>query len=363
MLNNKHDNAVDDAARRAGEWVSRFSSQDVTDADREDFQEWLASNLDHRIAFDDAQRTWLDLDALSNLANTEPDILPCELRMEIDRSARLAEKEGRDHLRGASSRWWAGVAAALLVGIFGTLWMARLGSPPTADGGLKAVAYRTQVGERREILLADGSLLSLNTGTEVQAALTENQRSVHLDHGEAYFIVAKDPDRPFVVTAGGDTVRAIGTEFNVYHRDETTTVTVLEGIVDVIRPAPEVVPAGVSGSDQPKERHRIHQSQAVTLKHTGIEMVDLAPDVAARAASWRRGRLYFDGVTLGEMVKEIDHYLPEQLVIADDSIADFTGGAVIHLDNVESILAAIEIAWPVSVDRESPNVILLRRRN
>jgi len=158
-------------------------------------------------------------------------------------------------------------------------------------------------------------------------------------------------------------VQAIGTEFNVYHRDETTTVTLLEGTVDVTVLAPKAATTGISDTNQLKESLRIHQSQAVMLENTGIEIVDLAPEVAARAVSWRRGRLYFDGVTLGEMVEELDRYLPGHMVIADESIAGFTGGAVIHLDNVESIMAAIEVAWPVTVERESPNVIVLRRRN
>ena len=362
MKHIKRNNAVDLAAEQAAEWVARLSSVNVTASDQEQLQDWIEASPDHLPAFDDAHQTWVDLDFLAIIADTEPDSLPCELRLEIDRSARLAEEGGSDRSR-VVGRWWSGVAAALLVGVLATLWMVWLGSPPTTVDESVAASYRTQVGERRELLLADGSLLTLNTDTEVHVALTESQRSVHIEHGEAYFVVARDQNRPFVVTAGDSTVQAIGTEFNVYHRDETTTVTLLEGTVDVTVPAPEAATTGISEIDQPKERRRIHQSQAVTVKSTGIEMVDLAPEVAARAVSWRRGRLYFDGVTLGEMVEELDRYLPGHLVIADESIADFTGGAVIHLDNVESIMAAIEIAWPVTVDRESPTVIVLRRRH
>lgn len=358
MMRERHNTAADTAA----EWVARLSSQDVADADRAAFQEWLASSPDHRQAFDEAQRTWLDLDALSSLANSEPDVLPCELRIEIDRAARLAEGRWHDRVRGTGGRWWAAVAAALVVGVLGTLWMVRLVSNP-ADGFSAATNYRTEVGERREILLADGSLLILNTDTETHVALTATQRSVHLEHGEACVTVTKDPDRPFVVTAGGGTVRAVGTEFNVYHRGDTTTVTVLEGAVDVIRPVPDSAPDGPVDATVPTGPQRIEQSQAVTFGGASSEVVDLAPGMAARAASWRSGRLYFDGATLAEMVEEIDPYIEAHVVIADDDIAGFTGGGVIHVDNVGSILSAIEKAWPVRVFYESPDVIVLRRRN
>jgi len=332
MMRERHNTAADTAA----EWVARLSSQDVTDADRAAFQDWLASSPDHRRAFDEAQRTWLDLDALSSLANSEPDALPCELRLEIDRAA--------------------------VVGVLGTLWMVWLVSNP-ADSFSSAANYRTEVGERREILLADGSLLILNTDTETHVALTATQRSVHLEHGEACVIVAKNPDRPFVVTAGGGTVRAVGTEFNVYHRGDTTTVTVLEGAVDVIWPVPDSAPDGSVDATVPTGSQRIEQSQAVTFGDAGSEVVDLAPGMAARAASWRSGRIYFDGATLAEIVKEINHYIEAHVVIADDDIAGFTGGGIIHVDNVGSILSAIEKAWPVRVIHESPDVIVLKRRN
>jgi len=353
-----HDSAID---TDAADWVARLSSQDVTDTDRAAFQDWLAASSDHRRAFDEAQRTWLDLDALSSLANTEPDALPCELRLEIDRAARLAEERWHHRARRTGLRWWASVAAALVVGVLGTLWMVRLGSGPANDGS-SASTFRTQVGERREILLVDGALVNLDTDTEVHVALTPGQRSVHLEHGEACVSVAKDPDRPFIVTVGGGTVRAVGTEFNVYHRGDRTTVTVLEGAVDVIPPAPESAPSGAADAVTPTERRRIRRSQTMTFGNAGAEVVDLTPEMTARATSWRSGRLYFDHATLAEMVAEIDHYLPEHVVIADDDIAGFTGGGVIHVDNVESILAAIEKAWPVRVVKESPGVIVIKRR-
>jgi len=354
---------ADRVATEAAEWLARLSNDDVSAEDRADFQAWIAASPDHRREYDEAQAMWANLDVLSGLSSTEPDALPCELRLEIDRAARLVEGDLRRQVSTTGARWWAAAAAAVVLGLVGLAGMVDRG-PRSIEGVSPAAAeYKTQIGERREILLADGSLVWLNTDTEAHVALTSSQRTVHLSSGEAYFTVAKDPDRPFVVTAGEGTVRAVGTEFNVYHRLSQTTVTVVEGMVDVIRPAPEVVAAyDPVEPAQAKKTRRVHQSQAVTLNEAETVVIDLDPEAAARTASWRRGRLYFDAVTLGEMISEIDHYVPERIVVADDSIAGLVGGGVVHVDNVESILKALEMTWPIHVAYESSDVIVLSRK-
>ena len=91
-------------------------------------------------------------------------------------------------------------------------------------------------------------------------------------------------------------------------------------------------------------------------------MSDLAPEVVAHEASWREGRLFFDAVTLKEMVEQLAPYLSARVVIADPSIEGFVGGGIVYVDNAESVFAAIERSWPVVVSRPSPDLIVLTRR-
>src|SRR5262249_24675475 len=91
--------------------------------------------------------------------------------------------------------------------------------------------FHTRFGERRSILLSDGSRIGLNTESRIHVRLSNNRRLVELDTGEALFQVAHDSRRPFEVKVGKVLLRAVGTEFNVDLRASRTTVTVLEGRV------------------------------------------------------------------------------------------------------------------------------------
>lgn len=352
---------TDWVAVEAAQWLVRLSSDDVSAEDRADFQEWVASSPDHRLAYDEAQATWADLDALGGLAQTQPETLPCELRIEIKHSARLIDADRRRRSAANRAPWWAAAAAVVVLVLVKFAWVGLYGPQSNMNVSPAAASYETRVGERREILLADGSLVWLNTDTKAHVALTASKRRVHLGSGEAYFTVAKDADRPFVVTAGDRSVLAVGTEFNVHHRENQTTVTVVEGVVDVIRPLAAPLPATKSVEPNlAQERRRVRQSQVVTLGDAETEVVDLEPEAAARAASWRRGKLYFDAVTIEEMIFKLDPYVTERIVIADDSISGLVGGGVIHVDNVESIFKALEMIWPIRVEFESSNVIVIR---
>src|SRR5205823_2531257 len=91
----------------------------------------------------------------------------------------------------------------------------------------------------RSIALPDGSLIELNARSSVRVRFTSNERAVELFEGQALFRVAKDPARPFIVSSDGKRVRAVGTQFDVYRKKASTTVTVLEGRVTVGRAAAE----------------------------------------------------------------------------------------------------------------------------
>ncbi len=93
--------------------------------------------------------------------------------------------------------------------------------------------YSTDIGERRSITLADGSTVDLNARSKLRIEFSSAERRVELLDGQALFQVAKDKQRPFIVHSGDATVRAVGTQFDVYRKDSGTTITVLEGRVAV----------------------------------------------------------------------------------------------------------------------------------
>ncbi|MFN7989620.1 MAG: FecR domain-containing protein [Thermoanaerobaculia bacterium] len=353
---------------QAAAWVARLAADDVSASDRADFQEWLSTSPGHQQAFNEAQETWSDLDALAGLATAGENPLPPALRAEVERCGALATAPAVP-ARSSRNRRLALLAASVVLGLLGVLWATRFQRPEPAVASATAPQLRTKVGERRETMLADGSVVWLNTDTELLAALSPTQRSVRLVRGEAYFEVAKDPARPFVVSAGDKTITAVGTAFSVVNRGDEVRVTVVEGTVEVAR-RPEAArvkrqeprassPVSQESVEAPR---RVTQSESAVLSEDEVHVTELAPETVEHAASWREGRLYFDAVTLKEMVERLSPYLAVHVVIADPSIEGFVGGGVVYLDDAEAIFTAIERSWPVEVTRPAPDLIVLKRR-
>ncbi|HVN76165.1 MAG TPA: FecR domain-containing protein [Thermoanaerobaculaceae bacterium] len=374
-MSRHHERHRDEAPAQAAYWVARLAAEDASASDRAEFQEWLALSPEHHRAYQEAERTWSDLDALSGLAGSDPGVLPETLRDEIGRygaeaNASLARASRRFRARSAAL-----IAAAVVIGVVGLAWIGHLKSRGATGTQVIASELRTRVGERSQTMLADGSVVYLNTDTEVQVALSTARRSVHLVSGEAYFEVAKDAHRPFVVSVADRTITAVGTAFDVYNRGGETRVTVIEGTVEVSRhpplvikpaPAPKKPAARQTGTlpgpvvqDQPQ---KVTATQTARLLDTETAITPLPLPLVAQQASWRQGRLYFDAVTLKDMVEQLRPYVSARIVIADPSIEGFVGGAVVHVESAESILTAISLAWPVEVKRESPDLIVLTRR-
>jgi transmembrane sensor len=158
---------------------------------------------------------------------------------------------------------------------------------------------QTAVGEQRSVVLGDGSLVTLNTSSSIEVHMAKDRRTVQLLAGEALFEVAHDARRPFDVTTGDTTVRAIGTQFNVDRRAASTTVTVVEGRVAVF-----TTPDSTQEGSQ------------TTLPLAAGEQLTLAPRSArhpvradvATAIAWTQRKLIFEHRQLGEVAAEFNRY-------------------------------------------------------
>jgi transmembrane sensor len=194
----------------------------------------------------------------------------------------------------------------------------------TSLGPLAALyaGHATGVGGRKRVELADGSFVILNTATAVSVDYSGKERRVVLHDGEALFDVAKDPSRPFIVTAGDMEVRAVGTAFVVRLKE----VTVSEGTVDVTigsRPPIRVV-AG----------QRLGVGEADRLK---LSMIDIDA-----ATAWQRGRLIFNRRPLESVVAELQRYRAGRIVVLGDRLKALEVTGVFDLDDTDRILRAIE---------------------
>jgi transmembrane sensor len=172
----------------------------------------------------------------------------------------------------------------------------------------------TGKGEVREILLADGSVVKLNTNSRVEVQYTEELRKVHLLEGEALFDVAKNKARPFIVQAKDTLIRAVGTSFTVSILPQRPVrVLVKEGVVELKR-----ANAGASASVRVNANNQAIAPHDAPITATPIAQVKLARNLA-----WEYGRIAFDDQTLQDAANEYARYSDIQVVV-DPAVANMT---------------------------------------
>ena len=187
----------------------------------------------------------------------------------------------------------------------------------TAGGAWQVLHHRgrfaTGKGETKVVALKDGSVVTLNTASEIQVNYGDRMRSVELLQGEALFDVAKDKSRPFVVTAGDTSVRAVGTSFTVRRLEEAPVqVLVREGVVEVFKPA---------SGDRPIRVAANNMAEAPQSQDAIIAAHPVAPAQLQRQFAWQTGQIAFEGETLAQAAAEFARYSDTKIVIDDPVLA------------------------------------------
>lgn len=170
----------------------------------------------------------------------------------------------------------------------------------------RSLAIETAIGEVRRIPLADGSMASINTNSKIAVAMLDKQRHITIEDGEAWFQVAHDKRRPFIVEAGDVRVEAVGTAFSVRRREDGVDVLVTEGVVET----------WVVGREKDKSRITAGSKSFVADLTPDIAVVEASGDID-RALAWRSGELALNGESLDYAVSELNRYNVRKLVIDD----------------------------------------------
>jgi ferric-dicitrate binding protein FerR (iron transport regulator) len=373
----------------ASEWFVDFRVGDVDQDSRTRFDEWLRRSPEHIRAYMEIAKTYvelpalaspLDVDALIKHARSGENVVPFDSAgfappgsIEIVaaehelRSARSVRA-----LRRTPRRFLSAAACVLFLVIAGAVWWQTLYFP----------TYATDIGERRSLTLADGSTVDLNARSKLRVEFNKQERRVLLLAGEALFQVAKDKNRPFIVASGEASVRAVGTQFDVYRKEGGTTVTVLEGRVAVystaaIEPAsqgsastlagasthsaqlPDRGPPGAvplasessSSGNTPLQPYApvgladpsgsgavfLSAGEQVTVTPTQILPAPAHADIAATTA-WIQRRLIFDGSRLSDVVQEFNRYNRRQIIVAGAELSDFHVSGVYSSSDPASLI-------------------------
>ncbi|MBO9697328.1 MAG: FecR domain-containing protein [Sphingopyxis sp.] len=295
----------------AAQWFNLGRSGDMTLDDEHRFHEWLDRSDTHRDAYRRVERAWM-------IAGT----IPQEPEM-------LAAPEPEKEEVGRRPRWRRHLALAaslLLVFTVGwTFYQDGMPGSPTQDQ-----RFRTGAGQTTTVTLPEGSVVTLDAETEMRLHETPGERRVDLVGGRAFFRVASDPSRPFIVHAGGKSVRAIGTAFEVSFEHGNMVVTLAQGKVRV----EESGSGSGSGTDMvPGGQLMIGADHNWTLRRVDV----------AKETSWTEGRLIFMNDPLSEAVAEMNRYSARKLVFKDGQIPQKEVVGVFEAGDIEGFVKAMEL--------------------
>lgn len=294
----------------AAYWLNERRSGDMTPADVKAFEAWLEADPDNRAAYERLERLW----AAAVLVADEPQLLAAR------------EAASRRHSPGLRLRWVGAIAASLVVAAGAWGLVNAPGALPFAKGSTE---FQTSVGQRTTVKLPDGSVVTLDTDTILKVHDRPDERLVSLKRGRAFFRVAKDPSRPFVVAAGGHRVRALGTAFDVRVGREVFEVTLIEGRVKVETPSP-LRRTAASANLEPGQRLAIQDETPQLIR------VDLRSET-----TWHEGRLTFARDPLADAVVEMNRYSDKKIVFRGGKTPDRSIVGVFRAGDVDSFAKAL----------------------
>ncbi|WP_460140606.1 FecR domain-containing protein [Pseudomonas sp. S2_E01] len=289
----------------AATWYVQFQSEPPTAAQRQAWQHWVDSSPAHLAAWNHMEQVQRQLGSLPR---------------DLSRRALSSTQQRRQVLK-------------LLLILAGTGYLGWNVQQHTPVGNIWA-DYRTKVGQRRKIELADGSQIHLNTGTAIDVLFDAEQRLIRLREGEILVRTGKQGDqRPFFVDTREGRIRALGTRFSVRQLSGSSRIGVLEDRVSI------------QPYDQPKHSQVLVAGEGVDFDSHRIGAIHL---YRSTDAAWINGQLIALDAPLGDVIAELGRYR-SGVLHCDERAARLRVSGTFRLDSTEAVLANLKASLPVSV--------------
>jgi len=331
---------------QAAEWIVKRDAG-FTAREQDEFFEWLSADPRHAEAYAELQAVFKRMDVMVewrplHALEPNPDLL-------------AAPRRGFRRWRTLAAL--GGIAAALALGF--ALWSQRpAGSSPVPVR--LAVGDTAQSSERHA--LEDGSVVVLNRGAQVAVRFESRRRVLDLIAGEAYFQVAEDKTRPFVVRVGGVAVTAVGTEFNI-----ALTATRLEVLVTKgrVRVAPPPVTDTPRPADAPPPAERTLDAGQGVVVATDVPaspwvVAAYTPQIVEQKLAWKNDLVDFRATPLSEVILEFNRRNHTQLVIGDEALAQRPVTGLLRVTNLDDFLELLSVTHHVQPERHGDSKIVLR---
>jgi transmembrane sensor len=361
------------ASSEAADWFARLQAGEMERAERQQFVEWLRESYIHvtemlRVAQIHGElkqfEHWARLSTGPRTAEDNVVQLPSPL--DENPLQMTGVGGGPRHAKGEGTQrpllMLFAVAATVVLMVATALVLPRI----------RGQVIETERGERREVVLSDGSVLQVDPETRLRVKYADAVRQVFLERGRALFHVAKNAHRPFLVQADGTTVRAVGTAFGVEQQTRGVIVTVAEGKVAVFsnnpHPSTSLPPSPSDGEGQgmkvPESAHSssgalfLTADQQVTVPRIGaaepVRKVD-----SHRALAWAEGRLIFQNDELGTVIAQFNRYNRVQLSVTNSGLAAKPVSGVFNAADPEAFIAFLQSVTAVEIVRDGDRSITI----
>ena len=341
-MNPSNDSAEVEAT--AASWFAKSESGAWTPATQATLEAWLNEAPAHRIAYVRLVAAWERSGRLKALGAGMPaGTIPPRDAWGTQPGLGVIEPL----IRSAKPSWVtrrsiamaAGVAAVMVAA---ALWFFSMAQIPV---------YSTQVGALATVPLPDGSTITLNTDSQMHVKLTSTERVITLDRGEAFFEVAKDPGRPFVVKIDEKRVTAIGTQFTVRRDRGDIRVLVTEGRIQVVH---ETLLSHSAAT-------QVGAGSAAHTQDDSVFVDQVKPIQVDESLSWRSGYLVFHETPLAEAIAEFNRYNTRKIVLVDPTIATLRIGGRFRFTDSGAFLWLLQSGFPIIVAQDSTTIRLTRR--
>ncbi len=327
--------------QEAIDWLVKLRDENLSDAESHAFADWLTQDIVHAEAFAKAERLFDNMVLAAQFPTVHlyvpegTELAPQGLPSVVEGlnqsfpNAQIRQYQPVKTFPNRNYRPWLALPLALAAAWLFAVTLVLPSQSHLLDGYFSD--YHTNTGEIRDIQLADGSHVLLNTGTAVSVDYQTNKRQITLHHGQVRFTVAKEA-RPFEVQTDKLYVRALGTVFEIYKKAaDNISVTVQE----------HAIAAWVQEEKQGQSTQvQIQEGQQLTYHADGTLQPPSAIDLA-QASAWQQRRLFINDRPLSELIAELGRYRVGRIFLADAQLLNLHVTGVFSLDNPDEVLARV----------------------